>query len=367
MYIMKKLFYTLAAVLTVVAVSCKKDKDSSTKPFAPQSLDDLTGTVWATDSPSKMILYFQGRCSSEQEEYPYYLSFYELASNDRIKTQYTCGVRELRDGSVFFNTTKLEMAQRGVVESSMNYEGKLVGERMDIYPSWEAQDAPSFTFQLRKDLDPNTLKYAYVPQAVDLGEMTPAYHSPIHILWASQNLGAVEENGYGMFYSWGELDPKLSYHKDNYMYKGTPEELPADRDVASVRLGDGWRMPTYLEASALFSVFEDETNFSCTFEKRETVNGLKNGWLIKRLTGDQAGNSIFIPMPGYYKGAVHFNDDITGTSAVSTSRTDSDGTFTYRLELANHPGRPEFGTNRISIVNCFDGTPIRPVKDLPTE
>lgn len=367
---MKRIVTFLAMALTLLAsVACnkvKKDKDGGDKPFAPQSLDDLTGTVWVAETSSKMILYFQGRCSSEQEVYPYYLSFYELASNDRIRTQYTCGVSEFKEGSVFFNTTRLEMAKRGIVENSMDYEGKLVGERMDIYPRWEAQDAPSFSFQLSKDIDPTTLKYAYVPQAVDLGEMTPMYHSPIHILWASQNLGAVEENGYGMFYSWGELDPKLSYHQDNYMYKGTPEELPADRDVASVRLGDGWRMPTYIEASALFSVFEDE-NFSCTFEKRETTDGLKNGWLIKRLTGAQAGNSIFIPMPGYYKGSTHFNDDITGTSAVSTSRTDSDGTFTYRLELANHPGRPEFGTNRISIVNCFDGIPIRPVKDLPTE
>lgn len=362
---MKKFLFILAAALMVlVAASCEKTKTKSSnssnpQPFAPKSLDDLTGTVWFSDNgSSQLILHFKGRSSSEQEDYPYYLSYYQLTSDDRIRTQYTCGVTKLKEGSVFFITNKMELAPSGAVNSTFSYEGRLDGEKMELY---QAGTSTGLIFELRRDLDPSTLKYVNVPQAVDLGEMTPSYSSPIHILWASQNLGAADETGYGLFYAWGELDPKLSYHEDNYMYQDNPKVLPADRDAASVRLGDGWRMPTHSEVTALLNAIEDQTNFSCTFETKGSGSNTLNGWRIKRLTGEQAGNSIFIPMPGFINGSENLYENKISTGATSTAFSGSDGTLgAYRMEL----GYPGISGNRICIVPRFQGLPIRPVKDI---
>ena len=132
-------------------------------------------------------------------------------------------------------------------------------------------------------------------RAIDLG---------LSVKWASCNVGATEPWEYGGYYAWGETEEKSDYYWDTYKYcnrsydsmikyctsssfgivdnKTTLE--PGD-DVASVKWGGSWRMPTRAE--------QDELCNNCTWEWT-TLNGVYG----YRVTGPN-GNSIFLPAAGY--------------------------------------------------------------------
>ena len=130
--------------------------------------------------------------------------------------------------------------------------------------------------------------------SVDLG---------LSVKWASCNIGAANPYNYGDYYAWGETIPKPTYTLDNYKYfeaetgyfKYNGEDelsalLPSD-DVAHVKLGGNWRMPTFDELGDLIQ--------KCKVEPRilKGIKGLK-------ITSSN-GNSIFLPAAhsggvGYY-------------------------------------------------------------------
>ena len=96
------------------------------------------------------------------------------------------------------------------------------------------------------------------PEAVDLG-------LPSGTKWASHSLGATEGWQEGDLYAWGELHTKLVYSKRTYKwYDFVKDEftkynledekytLDPEDDVATQKLGDGWRMPTEKEIKELF-------------------------------------------------------------------------------------------------------------------
>ena len=135
-------------------------------------------------------------------------------------------------------------------------------------------------------------------RAVDLG---------LSVKWASYNVGATKPEEYGGYYAWGETEEKSDYSWDTYKYcNGTYYSMtkyctnidygtvdnkttlePTD-DVATVKWGGTWRMPTKAE--------QDELRNSCTWTWT-TLNGV-NGY---RVTGPN-GNSIFLPAAGYRYG-----------------------------------------------------------------
>ena len=135
-----------------------------------------------------------------------------------------------------------------------------------------------------------------VPEAVDLG-------LPSGIRWASFNVGASTPEEEGFYYAWGETEPKENYQWENYKWcngsgssltkynyssdLGTVDNkivLDPEDDVAAVRYGDKWRMPTASEIDELFAYTTSQ------WTKR---NG-KDGFLLT--AGN--GNSIFLPDPG---------------------------------------------------------------------
>lgn len=126
------------------------------------------------------------------------------------------------------------------------------------------------------------------PEAIDLG-------LPSGIKWASFNVGAAKPEEYGGYYAWGEVEEKSSYYETNYLYykNGSYISLGYDisvtqYDVAHVKLGGSWRMPTQDELRELLN--------ECTW-KWTTLNSVK-GYLV---TGSN-GNSIFLPATGFYNG-----------------------------------------------------------------
>lgn len=127
-----------------------------------------------------------------------------------------------------------------------------------------------------------------VGKAVDLG---------LSVKWADRNVGAFSEECKGWYFAFGETEKKENFTEDNYKWieyryirDFFKENKIADKngvlypeyDVASVKWGNGWRMPTKEEAQELFE--------KCKFEEYSEVKGVYG----YRITGPN-GNSIFIP------------------------------------------------------------------------
>ena len=198
-----------------------------------------------------------------------------------------------------------------------------------------------------------------LPEAVDMGITVDGYK----VLWASFNLGASTEYEYGDYYAWGETQTKETYSWGNYKFSDgsgderitkyfpkndpwweerewaldTPPDgitslLPED-DVARLKLGGGWRMPSLKEIEALLATSKDPRYSG--WGKAVNAPGSKKdaaGMLIKgyRITYNVNGNSIFLPLA-----------DAAGPSGVMLGTTTWDGYHMgeyWSSELYEHGG-----------------------------
>ncbi len=145
-----------------------------------------------------------------------------------------------------------------------------------------------------------------IPEAIDLG---------LSVKWASFSIGASSPEDYGVYYAWGETEPKEDYSYSTYKYKlgdgstgfyskyivresqGTIDNktvLDPEDDVAYVKLGGNWRMPTVAEQDEL------RNKENCDWE-RTTLNGVWGYKVTSKIAGYE-GNSIFLPFTGFYMG-----------------------------------------------------------------
>lgn len=126
----------------------------------------------------------------------------------------------------------------------------------------------------------------------------------LSVKWATCNLGANSPEQIGDYYAWGETTTKNEYSETNYFdanysiftLSGKNSKISGtDQDVAYVKLGEDWRMPTIEEVHELIN--------SCTWTE-ESVNG------VHGMRGKASnGNSIFLPITGMFAG-----DKIQSTS-----------------------------------------------------
>lgn len=128
----------------------------------------------------------------------------------------------------------------------------------------------------------------------------------LSVKWATCNVGASSPEEYGDYYAWGETEPKPtstyiwstytlckgSYKTltkyNTYSSRGKVDKksvLEPEDDVARVKLGGSWRMPTVDEWIELIR--------NCTWTW--TRQGGENGY---RVTSNKNGNSIFLPATG---------------------------------------------------------------------
>ena len=178
--------------------------------------------------------------------------------------------------------------------------------------------------------------------------------------WASCNIGAITPEEYGDYYAWGETEPKEDYSWSTYKF-GTSSSGPFSKyntissygsidnkmvlepedDVAHVKLGGKWRMPTVAEWTEL------RENCTWTWTTQNGVNG--------RLVTASNGNSIFLPAAGGR------GDTILGTV----------GSYGYYWSSSLHPVSPtgawyfHFGSGsagRNGYRRCV-GLSVRPVSE----
>lgn len=137
-----------------------------------------------------------------------------------------------------------------------------------------------------------------VPQAVNMGTVVNGKN----IKWASFNIGASSPEEYGgLYYAWGETEPKENFSSwSTYKFRTSSSGpfskyntidnktvLEPEDDVASVKLGGKWRMPTYAEWTELMT--------KCTWTWTTNYNGTG---VRGRIVTASNGNSIFLPAAG---------------------------------------------------------------------
>lgn len=148
------------------------------------------------------------------------------------------------------------------------------------------------------------------PEFVDLG---------LSVKWRGWNIGASKPEEYGLYFAWGETEPKSDYSWSTYKW-GTSQTsltkynykesygtidyktiLEPEDDAAHVKLGGSWRMPTDDEFTELLT--------KCTGTWTESFNetGVKG-----IIVAAPNGNSIFLPAAGCRFGTEFLTDGIPG-------------------------------------------------------
>lgn len=124
----------------------------------------------------------------------------------------------------------------------------------------------------------------------------------LSVKWGNSNIGAVSYSDIGGLYAWGETSIKEDNSWDSYKwcnytsgqpfftkycqnssdgFKDNKTVLEASDDVATVKLGEGWRMPTLSEFKELLN--------NCT------LVSVSSGGMMLKLTSNITGNQIYLP------------------------------------------------------------------------
>lgn len=192
-------------------------------------------------------------------------------------------------------------------------------------------------------------------EAIDLG---------LSVKWAACNIGATTPTEYGSYYSYGETTTKNKYYWDTYKWcYGDNRDmlskycsdnecgdvdnlttLTTSDDVATVKWGNKWRMPTKEEYKELLE--------RCTLKwvQKNNVNGC--------LVTGPSGKSIFLPASGFRSLTDLRHLGKYGSYLTATIADDNNCAYTFAFDQEKEID--EWGI--FSGLRCF-GFPIRPVTE----
>ena len=220
--------------------------------------------------------------------------------------------------------------------------------------------AAKYTFTVREDVALTArFRYTYLPTGSVYGYEYVDLGLPSGIKWATFNVGATKPEEYGGYYAWGETEEKNNYNWSTYKWcngsdytqtkycanssYGTVDNktvLDLEDDVAHVKWGGGWRMPTKADQDEL------RNNCTWTWTKQNGVNGYK-------VTSKSNGNSIFLPAAGYRSGA-GLNSSGSYGNFWSSSLSENRSSVAYDLGISSG-GFGRYNENR------YYGFSVRPV------
>ena len=139
----------------------------------------------------------------------------------------------------------------------------------------------------------------------------------LSVMWATCNIGADSPEEYGDYYVRGETKTKEEYTKENCetYNKNIGDIAGMDRDVAHVKWGLPWRMPTKAEFN--------ELKHNCDWEWTR-LNGVEG----RKVTSRKNGNWIFLPATtGEHSGDDYF---------YAVHEIDDQGAYYLRIGGRNH-------------------------------
>ena len=128
----------------------------------------------------------------------------------------------------------------------------------------------------------------------DFGKVADIVDLGLSVKWASWNVGASKVGDYGGLYGAGDpTGQKTSTNTGNYYFKDGESICGTEYDLAYVKWGKPWRMPTWSEL--------EELKTKCTWTDG-VVDGVKGSWVKS-----PNGNSIFLLWAGNRKGSSTFS------------------------------------------------------------
>lgn len=189
-----------------------------------------------------------------------------------------------------YGNGSLDMIKRAI-ESLGGYGGKLdaintqMTALLQALESGNMSDKEAMAEVAKKikelELNSGVIKSKETMEYVDLG-------LPSKIMWAKCDLGATSPEKYGDEYSWGETWTKINY--DYYYFTDIVEGqytkydsrdkrffLEKEDDVAYLRLGEGWRYPTWNEMQELID--------NCTVTA-STLNGWPGVMFVSKINNN---------------------------------------------------------------------------------
>lgn len=241
----------------------------------------------------------------------------------------------------------------------------------------------------RADLGPVVFESVVVRVSFDAHEKVQLWEGGPY--WATTNIGAEEPEDYGYYFWWGDtvgysrkggtwttyaggssgwagvtwmsstgeqmesspFSPSCPTYSKSVatlqsegwiVSKGGNYVLAPEHDAAQVQWGGSWRMPTYVELSALNS------NCDWTWTTQSGVNGY-----VVRGRGDFAANSIFLPTAGDA-----FGDSISGSGTYGgymSSTPSQSSYFEWFLSILSK-------SYQVSTGNRDYGISVRPVQNF---
>ena len=226
---------------------------------------------------------------------------------DEVDDMYQMEVKQVREVDVDGKSRKCmdmwaHMEGMEIVDGLVDYWiegiGCMNGPHFPFW--WEAIDSPSlllscydgdeciFTIEDLKQFtsNPSSCPDDNHPHAIDLG-------LPSGTKWACCNVGADKPEAYGGYYAWGETEEKEVYDWASYTLcegrANTSQNLGSDiagtsYDVAHVKWGGGWQMPSMEQLEELIH------NCPYTWTVMDGVNGTL-------FTGSNGG-TLFMPAAG---------------------------------------------------------------------
>ncbi len=119
----------------------------------------------------------------------------------------------------------------------------------------------------------------------------PSYVEINGVKWATCNIGATAPEGYGDYFAWGATYPQAKYEYSDYRESSLGGNLSDANDVASLKLGSEWHMPTLDEIEKLLDTDK------VTWSSWTTENGVNGYWVSDKVNEEQ---KIFLPAAGYW-------------------------------------------------------------------
>lgn len=197
-----------------------------------------------------------------------------------------------------YGNGRLDMIKRAI-ESLGGYGGKLDAINTQMTALLQALESGNMSDKEAMAEVAKKLKELELNAGVGVPKETMEYVDlglPSKIKWAKCDLGGTSPEKYGDEYSWGETWTKTS--NDYYYFTDIVEGqytkydsrdkrffLEKEDDVAYLRLGEGWRYPTWNEVQELYD--------NCTVTE-STLNGWPGVMFVSKINN----NYIFF---GYYR------------------------------------------------------------------
>ena len=158
----------------------------------------------------------------------------------------------------------------------------------------------------------------------------PSYVEINGVKWATCNIGATTPGGYGDYFAWGATYPQAKYESADYRESSINANLTPANDVASLKLGSEWHMPTETDIKSIYdaSSWAPAAGVTWTWISNTATYGTV-GYEVY-LTSDSS-KKIFLPAAGCW--SYRLND--AGSDGDYWSSEYNTYEYAWRLEFSS--------------------------------